>query len=82
MVANEKTISEDLASKFEDARLNAVLDRVYASTMASETDKLTILLNSIAKNSKAKLIRDYAKSTAEDLAPIQKGFAEYLDNGN
>lgn len=82
MVAEEKNISEELTSKFEDARLNAVLDRVYASTMASETDKLIILLNAIAKNSKAKLIRDYAKSTSEDLAPIQKGFAEYLDNGN
>lgn len=82
MVAQEKAISDDLDSKFEDARLNAILDRVYAGTMASETDKLIFLLNTMAKHSKAKAIRDYAKNASTNLQPIQKSFSDYIDDGN
>jgi len=82
MVASEKDISDKLAAKFEDARLNAVLDRVYASTMAAETEKLITLYNIMAKTSKAKAIRDYAKSASTNLKTIQKSFADYVDNGN
>lgn len=82
MVASETAIAEDLDQKFTDARLNAILDRVYASTMSTETDKLLILLNKMAKTSKASAIREYARSASADLAPIQKSFAEYVDDGN
>lgn len=82
MVASEKKLSEGLASKFENARLNAILDRTYASTMASETDKLIALFNGMAKNSKAKAIREYAKQTSSDLVNIQKSFSNYIEDGN
>ncbi len=82
MVASEKKIVTDLDAKFEDARLNATLDRVYASTMASETQKLINMFTAMSKNSKSKPIRDYAKSTSSNLVPIQKGFDKYVDNGN
>ena len=82
MVTSEKNISDNLSSKFEDARLNAVLDRVYASIMASETDKLIVMFNAMGKNSKAKAIRDYANSTSVNLTPIQKSFGSYIDDGN
>jgi hypothetical protein len=82
MIASEKKISDDLAAKFEDARLNAKLDRVYASTMAAETQKLINLFNSMAKKNKSSKIRDYAKNTSANLVPIQKSFDEYNDDGN
>jgi len=82
MVASEKTLSDNLGSRFDDARLNAVLDRSYANIMASETDKLIALFNGMAKSSKAKAIREYAKSTVANLVPIQKSFADYVDDGN
>ena len=82
MVASEKKISTDLDAKFEDARLSARLERVYASTMASETQKLINLYNTMAKKSGAKAIRDYAKNASANLTPIQKSFDSYVDNGN
>lgn len=82
MVASEKKLSDDLAAKFEDARLNATLDRVYARTMAAETNKLIVLFNTMSKKSKAGAIRDYAKETSANLKNIQKSFANYNDDGN
>ena len=82
MVASEKALVADLTSKFEDARLNAHLDRVYASTMASESQKMINLFNSMAKKNKSVKIRDYAKNTAVSLVDIQKAFDGYTDDGN
>lgn len=82
MVASEKKLSDNLTQKFDDARLNAQLDSTYARTMASETDKLIALLNTMAKKSGAKAIRDYAKSLAGNLTSIQKSFDSYTDDGN
>ncbi len=82
MVASEKKIMEDLDAKFEDARLNATLNRVYASTMASETEKLINLLNTMAKKSGSSAIRDYAKNASSNLVPIQKSFDSFNDDGN
>ncbi|MCA9334649.1 hypothetical protein KC953_00725 [Candidatus Saccharibacteria bacterium] len=82
MVASEKAIAEELDQKFTDARLNAMLDRVYANTMSTETAKLIALFNTMAKTSKSPVIREYAKSTSADLVPIQKSFADYVDDGN
>ena len=82
MVKSEAAIATALNKKFEDARLGARLNRVYATTMASETQKLITMLNSMAKKSKSKQIRDYAKNASSNLIVIQKGFDEYNDDGN
>jgi hypothetical protein len=82
MIASEKKITEDLDAKFEDARLNATLNRVYASTMAVETEKLINLFNTMAKKSGSSAIRDYAKSASSNLTPIQKSFDSFNDDGN
>ena len=82
MVTKETKITTDLDAKFEDARLAGTLNRVYASTMAAESDKLINLLNSMAKKNKSKQIRDYAKTASENLVQIQKDFDSYTDDGN
>lgn len=82
MVADEKKLNTDLTQKFEDARLNAQLDSTYARSMAGETQKLITLLNTMAKKSGAKAIRDYAKSLAGNLTSLQKSFDNYTDDGN
>lgn len=82
MLASEEKITTDLDTKFEDARLNARLDRVYANTMAAETEKIINLLNSMAKKSKTSTLRDYAKTASTNLTSIQKKFKEYNDDGN
>lgn len=82
MVANEKSLAADLDAKFEDARLNATLNRVYSNTMSSETEKLLNLLNAMAKKSQSSKIRDYAKNAAKTLETINKDFNDYNDDGN
>lgn len=82
MVASEKKLADDLTQKFEDARLNAELDRVYAQTMASETEKLIVLYTTMSKKSGAKAIRDYASNLVTSLTPVQKTFNDYVDDGN
>lgn len=82
MVASEKTLSTELDKKFEDARLNATLNRVYARTMAIETEKIGNMLNSMAKKSKSSKIRDYAKNASTNLTAIQKSFDSFEDDGN
>lgn len=81
-VATEKGLATALDAKFEDARLNAILDRVYASTMAAETDKMITLFDIMSRESKAKPIREFAKTAETNLKPIQKSFKDYVDNGN
>ncbi len=82
MKKTEASLAASLDAKFEDARLSARLDRVYASTMALETEKLINLFNKMSKQSKSKLIRDYAKTTSGNLTQIQKDFDGYVDDGN
>lgn len=82
MTKKETKLSEDLKTKFEDARLNAKLNRVYASTMAAETEKLVNLLNTMSKKSKSSQIREFAKTASKNLQPIQKEFNEFVDDGN
>ena len=81
MIAAESAATTELTDKFEDARLNANLDRVFASTMAGETDKLKILLNQMSKKSQAAKIREFGKKAAENLAVYQKSFADFKDDG-
>lgn len=81
MVASEAALGKELTQKFEDARLNANLDRVFASTMAGETDKLKVMLNTMGKRSQAQKIREFGKTAASNLANYQKSLADYNDDG-
>ena len=82
MVASEKKITTNLTSQFENSRLNADLNGDYARTMAAETEKLISLFTTMSKESQASKIRSYAKNLATNLAPIQKIFDDYVDDGN
>jgi hypothetical protein len=82
MVAEEETLAVDLDAKLEDARLNARLDRIYAGSMAAETEKMMIILNTMGRKNKSEKIRDFAKTASTNLEPIHKSFDEYTDDGN
>lgn len=80
MVADEKTTSDGLTSKFTDAALNANLDQVYATEMSYQSKLMIVLFSKMSKTSQAKAIRDYAKQAGNDLAPIQKQFEDYQND--
>lgn len=79
MIAEEKTARDDLTAKFEDARLNANLDRVYAREMAYQAQLLKTDLDKLAKNGPGKPFRDLASNASKNLAPIQKSFADFVE---
>lgn len=80
IVASEKASITKLKDKFNDAKLNAKLDDVYAAEMAYQSKIMITLFNTMSKKSQAKAIRDYAKNAASQLTPIQKSFADYKDD--
>ncbi len=78
--AAESAKKTELTEKFNDARLNANLDRVYSREMAYQADLLLTMYTQMSKQSEAKAIRDYAKTAISNLTPIQKSFAEFDDS--
>lgn len=75
IVAAEK--GDALTAKLEEARLNAVFDRVYAREMSYQLTALETLMNSIYKSSKSKSMKDFLKTTDDSLVPIKKQFDSF-----
>lgn len=71
----------DLAVKLEDARLNAVFDRVYAREIAYHLQVTINLLNQAYKTSSSN-VREYITATLNNLIPTQKTFAEFKDRNS
>lgn len=82
MVKTEKLLLDTLNAKFEDARLAASLNGVYASTMSAETTKMINVLNSIAKKNGSSKIRQFAKDEVSSLIKIKDQFNSFVDDGN
>lgn len=78
-VAKEKAANDKLKAEFEDARLNAELDRVYAREMAYQAQLIKNNLDQMAKRGPAKEIRDWAKQASASLAPYQQAFENFED---
>ncbi len=80
MIAAEKAKTTELTQKFDDARLNASLDRVYAREMAYQAQLLITEYTKMSKKSQEVAIRDYAKRSIANLVPVQKAFADFDDS--
>lgn len=65
---------DELKSKLEDARLNAVFDRTYAREMSYQLESLRALMNTIFLSSNSKSMKDFLQTTNESLVPIKKQF--------
>lgn len=72
----EASAADEISSKFEDARLNAVLDSTFAREMDYQLQLLLEQYNKMAKNP-SPLIADNAKKTIPNLEPLQKSFADF-----
>lgn len=77
MVAEQKKLRTDLTEKFENARLNAKLDRVYAQEMAYQTELLITELETIGSKTPGAAFKEYASSAIENLKPINEAFAKF-----
>lgn len=81
MKREEKSAADELVEKFNDARLSARLNTVYANTMVFEMNDMLLLYQKMGK-SKSKPIREYAAETSETLKSIKQKFEDFEDDGN
>jgi len=75
IVAKEN--GEALTKKLEDARLNAVFDRVYSREMTFQLETTAVLMKDIYDSSKSKALKEYLKKTDEGLQPLKKQLSEF-----
>lgn len=68
---------EALTKKLEDARLNAVFDRIYAREMTYQLETVTVLMQDIYEASKSKSLRDFLVQTDKGLEPLKKQMSEF-----
>jgi LPXTG-motif cell wall-anchored protein len=77
-----KEDGEDLKTKLEDARLNAVYDRTYAREMAYQLERTAALMGDIYDHTNSKSLKEFLLKTDENLQPIRKTFSDYSDKNN
>lgn len=74
------TLKEDgsaMRQKLEDARLNAVYDRVYVNEMNYQLDLLAALIKEIYTSSGDKTLKDFLMATDGNLQPIRKQLSDF-----
>ncbi|HUC96426.1 MAG TPA: hypothetical protein VMR16_02045, partial [Candidatus Saccharimonadales bacterium] len=60
-----------------DARLNAIYDRIYAGEMAHQLDITIILMQQIYKNTGDSSLKNFLSNAYQSLQPTQKQFADF-----
>lgn len=80
IVAQENT--DELAERLEDARLNGILDRIYAREMAYELETLMILIQQLESKTKNGPQKEYLKTTYNNIKPIQESFSKFNASTN
>jgi hypothetical protein len=67
----------ELTKKLEDARLNAVYDRIYAREMSYQLDTVATLMKDIYANSNSKALKDFLVNTDKNLQSIREQFSDF-----
>lgn len=69
----------NMLATMEDARLNAIYDRIYAKEMNNQLEKVLMLIRQINKGTNSKATKAFLENANKNLIPIQKQFADYSD---
>ena len=69
--------NEKLIQRLEDARLNAVFDRVYAREMNYQLDTVVTLMKKIYKQTKSKSLREFLVNSEKNIQPLKKQLSEF-----
>ena len=75
-VINAESDSKILAT-LEDARLNAIYDRIYASEMAHQLDITLILIQKIYKSTSDSSLKSVLSGAYKSIQPTQKQFENF-----
>jgi hypothetical protein len=66
-----------MLATLEDARLNAIYDRVYAREMAYQLDNVITLMRQIYSSTNSSNLKNFLNSSYKSLEPTQKQFADF-----
>ncbi len=77
IATTESTYANELGAKFEDARLNVTLDRVYALEMKHQIEVVQSSMRSIYDATSNQSLRSYLDKAYSNLTPIAKEFSEF-----
>ncbi len=77
--ASDDENGKTLTAKLEDARLNAVFDRTYAREMAYQLESISLSMKTLRKTTKSKTLKAFIDGSSNDLATLQKQFADFKD---
>lgn len=80
--ATESAYGEELTAKFEDARLNAVLDRTYARDMAYELSVVRSMMQTLHSKTRSTSTKEFLESSDASLTPIAERFSEFSDDNS
>ncbi|MEP6710192.1 MAG: hypothetical protein ABJA64_00545, partial [Candidatus Saccharibacteria bacterium] len=67
----------DLTAELEDARLNAIFDRVYGRKMADQLDSITDLMKSAYNTTGSSSLKTFLNESDTNLQAIKKQFSDF-----
>ena len=68
---------DKMLKTLEDARLNAIYDRIYAIEMSHQLDTILILMNQLGNNTSKKDFKSFLENARPSLVAIKKQFADF-----
>lgn len=75
IIANET--GEELKQRLEDARLNAIFDRIYAREMGYQLETVASLMKDIYGTTKSASLKKFLETTDTNLQPIKKQLHDF-----
>lgn len=67
----------DITNRLEDARLNAIYDRVYAREISYQLEVITALMQQTYSSTKNQSLKAFLEGAFTNLEPTQKQFADF-----
>lgn len=78
--SRETALADELNQKLDDAQLNGILDRVYASEMNYQIQALSNNMYKLYTSTRSAALRDYLVSTDKSLEPIKDKLKNFSNN--
>ncbi len=69
--------TEELSERLEDARLNAIFDRIYAREMTYQLETMLILIEQIQERADSSAEQEFLSTTIENMRPLQERFSKF-----
>lgn len=80
ITSRETALADELNQKLDDAQLNGILDRVYASEMNYQIQALSNNMYKLYTSTRSAALRDYLVSTDKSLEPIKDKLKNFSNN--